>query len=170
MGTIMGSALAFIVAVVCALLGFISLEVSSITFLIASYSLWLVIVIMDVFTKPPRDVPFCLLLSPAEIEAYRKYHLHFFFGGAAEVYSALLNFLRVCGFVWAGLCLWNGLYWLGGGIFIYFFVTGGPIATLDPIRYMGAGVSDGNAMALEQFSLIEAVRAKREMYNSTGEE
>lgn len=168
--TIMGNALALIVVVVCALLGFISLEVSSISFLAATYSLWLVVMLLSVFIKPPRDAPFCQLLSPAEIDVYRSYHLHFFFGGAAALLSAFLNFLRVAGLVWAGLCFWNGLYWLGGGIVIYFFVTGGPIAMLDPIRYMGAGASDGNAMAMEQLSLIDAVRAKQETYNSASEE
>ncbi|MDD2661772.1 MAG: hypothetical protein PHY54_19160 [Methylococcales bacterium] len=169
MGTMMGNFFALIVVVASALVGSVSLEASAITFVAIAYALWLIILLSNFFTKPSKDAPFCQLLYPKEIEAYRTYHLHFGFSGAAQAYSALLNGLRLAGFVWGGLCLWKGLYWMGSASIAYFFVTGGLILKLNPWLYMGTAAQKGNQVASEQLSLIERVQAKREAYNAEPE-
>jgi hypothetical protein len=63
-----------------------------------------------------------------------------------------------------GLCLWDGLYWLGGLSIAYFFVTGGLILKLNPRLYLGAGVQKENQVAIEHISLIEKVHTKRKTY------
>ena len=166
MGTMLGNIIALIVIVVSGLVGFVSLEASSITFVVLAYLLWLLIMLSNIFTKPVKDAPLCQRLYPQEIEVYQRYHLHFWFPGGAQAYSALLNGLRLAGFIWGGLCLWNGLYWLGGMSIAYFFITGGLILKLNPWLYMGAEAQKGNQVAMEQISLIEAVQAKREAYNA----
>ena len=165
MGTMLGNIVALIVIVASGLVGFVSLEASSITFVALAYILWLLIMLSNIFTKPAKDAPLCQHLFPQEVEVYQRYHLHFWFPGGAQAYSALLNGLRLAGFVWGGLCLWNGLYWLGGMSIAYFFITGGLILKLNPGLYMGAEAQKGNQVAMEQISLIEAVQAKREAYN-----
>lgn len=166
MGTMLGNIVALIVIVASGLVGFVSLEASSITFVVLAYILWLLIMLSNIFTKPKKDAPLCQHLHPQEVEVYQRYHLHFWFPGGAQAYSALLNGLRLAGFVWGGLCLWNGLYWLGGLSIAYFFITGGLILKLNPWLYMGSEAQKGNQVAMEQISLIEAVQAKREAYNA----
>ena len=166
MGTMVGNILALIVIVASGLVGFVSLEASSITFVAIAYLLCLLIMLSNIFTKPAKDAPLCQLLRPEEIEVYQRYHLHFWFPGGAQAQSALLNGLRVAGFVWGGLCLWNSFYWLGGISIAYFFITGGLILKLNPWLYMGTEAQKGNQVAIEQISLIKAVQAKKEAYNA----
>jgi len=166
MGTMAGNIFALIFIVVSALVGLVSLEASSITFVVISYSIWLIILLSNFFTKPSKEVPLCQIMLPREVETYRKYHMYFFASGAAEAYSALLNGLRIAGFVWGGLCIWKGLYWLGGASAGYFFITGGLILKLNPWLYMGGEAQKGNKVAMEELSLIESVQEKREAYNA----
>ena len=166
MGATLGNIMALIVIVASGLVGFVSLEASSITFVMFAYILWILIMLSNVFTKPAKDAPLCKCLSSQEVEVYQRYHLHFWFPGGAQAYSALLNGLRLAGFVWGGLCIWNGLYWLGGLSIAYFFVTGGLILKLNPWLYMGTEAQKGNQVAIEQLALIEAVQAKKEVYNA----
>jgi hypothetical protein len=166
MGTMLGNVfgLAFIVA--SALVGFISLEASSVTFIVISYLIWLIVLLSDFFTRPSKEAPLCQNMLLTEIEAYRKYHLHFWDSGAAEAYSSLMNALRMAGFVWGGICLWNGLYWLAGAAIAYFFITGFLILKLNPWLYMGAQAQSGNPVAIEELSLIENIQEKRAAYNA----
>jgi len=164
MSTIYGNVLALIVIGVSALAGINSLETSAITFLSIVYAVWVIILVGNRATNPPKEVPLCKTLSLDEIEIYQRYHLNFLAPGAAETLSCWLNSLRLAGFVWGGLCLWDGLYWLGGLSIAYFFVTGGLILKLNPWLYMGAGAQKGNQVAIEHISLMEKVSAKREAY------
>lgn len=91
MGTMLGNIIALIVIVASGLVGFVSLEACAITFVVIAYLLWLLILLSNFFTKPAKDAPLCLRLQPEEIEVYQKYHLHFWFPGGAQAYSALLN-------------------------------------------------------------------------------
>lgn len=169
MGTMLGNFLALITVVASAFVGFVSFEASAITFVAIAYVLWLMVLLSNLFTKPSKDAPLCRLMHPKEIETYRRYHLHFWFSGAAHAYSALLNGLRLAGFVWGGLCLWKGLYWLGGASIAYFFITGGLILKLNPWLYMGTEAQKGNQVASEQLHLMERVQAKRDAYNAEPE-
>ena len=170
MGTMIGNVFTLIIIGVSVLIGSSSLETSTITFVAIAYVLWLILLSMNFATKPSKEVPLCRMLNPDEIEVYQRYHLYFLASGAAEAFSSLLNGLRLAGFVWGGLCLWKGLYWLGGLSIAYFFVTGGLILKLNPLLYMGTQAQNGNQFAIEQISLIEQVQTKREEYNSEQEE
>ena len=76
MGTMLGNIVALIVIVASGLVGFVSLEASSITFVALAYILWLLIMLSNIFTKPAKDAPLCQHLFPQEVEVYQRYHLH----------------------------------------------------------------------------------------------
>lgn len=163
----MGTIFAIILIVASASVGFISLKASSITFLAISYSCWFFLELGNLSIRPGKDAPLCKYLSPREMKTYRKYHLHFLAPGVAQIFSSLLNGFRLAGFVWAGLCLWKGYYWLSGTCVLYFFITGFIILKFDPWYYMGA--QRGKPVAIEELSLIERVQAKKEAYNEEQE-
>jgi hypothetical protein len=164
MSTIFGNVLALIVIGVSVLVGINSLETSAITFLSIVYAVWVISLVGNWITNPSKKTPFCKTLSLPEIEIYQRYHLNFIAPGTAEMLSCWLNSLRLAGFVWGGLCLWNGLYWLGGLSIAYFFVTGFLILKLHPWLYLGAGTQKGNPVAIKHIPLMEKVNAKRETY------
>ncbi len=166
MGTILGNILAAIFIVIAALAGFISLEVSLITFLAISYGLWLIIAVGNYLTSPSESVEFCSFLSPDELETYKRFHLYFWFPDAAEALSCMLNDFRLAGIVWAGLAIWNEYYILGGLCIAYFFVIGAIVTKLSPILYVGRSAQSGNQFAASQLSLMQAIQIKRESYNS----
>lgn len=161
----LGNIIALVVIVASGLVGFVSFKASSITFVALLYSLWLIIMLSNIFTKPVKHGALSQSLHPREVEVYQRYHLYFWFPSGAQVYSAVLNSLRVAGLIWGGICLWNGLYWLAGLSLAYFFITSGLIVKLNPWLYMGTEAQKGNQVAIEQISLIESVQAKREVYN-----
>lgn len=169
MGTMFGNLLALAIIIVAALFGFVSQQVSSVVFVVLSYLVWALVISADIFTKPSKSLPFCNLLSTKEVDTYRTYHIHFWTPGAAQAFSALMNGLRIAGFVWGGLCIWHGLYWLAGLSIFYFFLTGHLILKLNPLLYMQSSAQKGNSVAIEQLSLIQRVQKKRELYNVAGQ-
>src|SRR5690606_12520599 len=86
------------------------------------------------------------------------------FPGAGQVFSALLNALRLAGLIWAGLSIWVGLYWIGAFLVLYFFLVSGLVVRFDPALYMGNAVRKGNRTAAEQLALIDSVMKKRAAY------
>ncbi len=106
------------------------------------------------------------MLSAPEVKAYRAYHTALQFPGAAEAYSAALNLMRMAGFVWGGLCIWNGLFWLAGADIAFFFVSGNLILKMNPALYMGKVALTGNDVAAREMSLLESVQSKRNIYNA----
>ena len=161
LGIVLGNVFALIIIVASSFLGFISLDVSSITYASISYLLWLIILLLSLFARPAKGSPIYHRLDPEEIDVCQRYYLYFWAVGVAEMLSSLLNALRFAGFIWGGLCLWNGLYWLGGAFIAYYFVTGGLILRLNPLLYMSGAAQKGNQIAIDQLSLIEAVLEKR---------
>ena len=169
MGTMLGNFLALILVVIAAALGFISFEASAIAFTAIAYGAWLLLLVVDLMTRPPKDAPLCRMLSAPEVKAYRAYHTALQFPGAAEAYSAALNGLRMAGFVWGALCIWNGLYWLGGADIAFFFVSGNLILKMNPALYMGKAALTGNDVAAREMSLLESVQIRRDVYNTEDE-
>jgi hypothetical protein len=166
-GTIIGNLFAIIPIAVSGLVGLVSMKASSITFIAVSYTLWLLVCMVDTFTRPSQINSFSLLLTDAENDVYRRYHLHFWFPPAAQAFAALLNVLRFAGFVWGALSVYKGLFFLGGTAIGYYFITGGLILKLYPLLYLSSGARRGNDVAIEELSLIRCVQEKREIYNHT---
>lgn len=160
MGTMIGNIISLIIILATALLSFISLKISAISFIAVAYLAWLLIFISNFFTKPSKNSNIYKVLSQKEFESYQKYHLHFWFPSAAQAYSALMNSFRTAGFIWAGVYFWNSMHWLGGASIAYFFITGGLILKLNPYLYMGGHAQKGNQTAIEELSLIERVQEK----------
>lgn len=169
MGTVVGNILALLFIFAAGVVGFISLQASTITFLVIAYGFWLVIFATNIFTTPAKDVPLCQMMQEEETDIYRRYHVFLWYPGAAQAYSAFLNGFRIAGFVWGGLCIWHQLYLLAAACVTYFFLTGGLILKLNPPLYMGAQAQKGNQVAMSHLSLIESVNQKREAYNSANE-
>jgi len=163
MGNMLGNIIGTVLMLIAALFGFMSLVASVIAFLAIAYGSWLLVFGSNMATRPNERSTGWLLFSPEEFKAYRKYHMHIRFPGAAEAYSAALNAFRIAGIVWAVLCFWNGLYWYGALATLYFFVSGGLILSLSPFRYMLGPAQKGNDAAEAQLQLIESVREKYEI-------
>lgn len=166
MGTILGNILAVIFIIVAALMGFVSLETSLVTFLIISYGSWLLITILNLLTSPPGSTEFSQLLNQEEREVYKRFHFYYWAPGLAEALSCMLNDFRLVGIIWAGLAFWSEYYLLGSFSVAYFFVIGGIVVKLSPILYVGRSAQSGNEFAISQLSLMQAVQIKRESYNS----
>jgi hypothetical protein len=163
MGNILGNIIGGVLILITALFGIVSLMTSAIAFLAIAYGSWLLVLGSNMAMRPNERSMGRLLFSPEEFKAYRKYHMHIRFPGAAEAYSAVLNAFRIAGIVWAVLCFWNGLYWYGALATLYFFVSGGLILSLSPLRYMLGPAQKGNDIAEAQLQLIESVREKYEI-------
>jgi hypothetical protein len=158
-----GNIIGTVLILIAALFSFVSLTASSIAFLVIVYGSWLLVLGSNIATRPNQHSAGWLLFSPEEFKAYRKYHMHIRFPGAADAYSAVLNIFRIAGVVWAALCFWNSLYWLGTFTLLYFFVSGGLILALSPLHYMLGPARKGNDVAEAQLELIENVREKHEI-------
>ena len=162
----LGNFLAFIFVVIAAGFGFVSFEASAIAFTAIAYGAWVFVILGQYIMRPPKDAPIFRMFNASEVKAYRTYHSFLMFPGGAEAYSATLNLLRIAGFVWGGLCLWKGYYWLGAADIAYFFVSGKMILTLNPVLYMGRAALTGNDVAARDMSLLESIQSKRNAYNS----
>ncbi len=164
MGTKMGNLLALPLIVISALVGFVSLEASSVTFLGIAYLAWLYVLSTHFFTKPPTDTPMCQRFTAEEIRAYLEYHSYIWHAEGAAIYSSLLNALRFAGLIWGGLCFWKGHYWLGAASIGYYFLSGWLCLKFNPGLYMSDAAQKGNPRAIKELSLIDSIRAKRKLY------
>lgn len=161
MGVFVGNFLGLLVVLIAAGVGYPSLVTSTQVFLGITYSLWLIFLIMDTATRPNAEVPFFRTLEPAEQRVYRRYHVAIDFPLAGHVYAGWLNFLRVAGLVWAGLCAWKGLYELAGASFLLFLVTASLIHRNNPWFYLGRQAAQGHAKASAELALIQRVFSLR---------
>lgn len=169
MGVFVGNFLGLIVVLIAAGVGYPSLRTSTLVFLAVTYSLWLIVLVIDIATRPKADSPFCLSLELEERGAYRRYHEAIDFPLAGHVYSGWLNFLRVAGLVFAGLCAWKGLYELAGAAFLLFLVTASLIHRNNPWFYLGRQAAQGHAKASAELALIQRVFSLRHTDRQSGE-
>ncbi len=163
-GTMIGNGIATILIVISALVGFLSLEASSMTFLSIAYLVWLFILATNFFGKPPTNTPMCQRFTTEEIRAYLEYHSHIWYPEGAAMHSSLLNALRFAGFTWAGLCFWKGYYWLGAASIAYYFLSKSVIVDYNPGLWMRGAAQKGNPWAIKELSLIDSIRAKQRLY------
>lgn len=164
MGTLLGNMLAAVLILIAGLLGFISLKTSTMIFVVISYGFWLLIVLMNFSAGRTISGAFQLCLSEAELRAFRRYNVHIRTPGAGEICSALLNLLRLAGFVWAGLCAWQGYYVLAGLPAAFFFATAGTIVKTNPFLYMEGKAQAGNDVILAELGALQSVKVKRDRY------
>jgi hypothetical protein len=161
MGVLVGNFLGLIAVLTAAGVGYPSLVTSTQVFLGIAYGLWLIVLIIDTATRPKPASPFCLALEPDEKGVYRRYHEAIDFPLAGHVYSGWLNFLRVAGLVFAGLCAWKGFFELAVAAFLLFLVTASLIHRNNPWYYLGRQAAQGNARASAQLALIQRVFSLR---------
>lgn len=165
-GNMIGNVLGLLLIVACGLVGFVSLEASAIAFIAVAYGLWLLTMAMNYSNGRAISDEFKRRLLSHEVKAFQQYGIHVRAPGAGAIFSALLNLLRLAGFVWAGLLAWQQMYVFAGLCAAFFFVSGNIILKTDPIRYMGKQASNGHEFALGELRALESVRAKREAYFS----
>lgn len=163
--TILGYASAVIVLVLCALVGFYSLETLVLSFIVLSYAIWLIVLSVNYFTKPSKVLPFCKSLSAPEVKAYQTYHLYLSKPDASAFSSSLLNALRLAALVCGAFAIWVELYWQGGLCVVYFFITKNLIKKLNPWLSMGAKAEKGNKIARKQLYLVDLVQIKLNKYS-----
>lgn len=161
MGVFVGNFLGLVVVLTAAGVGYPSLVTSTLVFPGIAYGLWLIVLVIDTATRPKADSHFYRGLEPEEQGAYRRYHEAIDFPLAGQVYAGWLNFLRVAGLIFAGLCSWKGLYELAGAAFLLFLLTASVIHRNNPWFYLGRQAAQGNAKASAQLALIQRVFSLR---------
>ena len=164
MGTQLGNLFAVILVIGAALMGLVSLKASAISFATIAYGFWALIAFANFYVGRSINETFRKGLSDGELRAFRQYRVYIIAPASGEAFSALLNFLRVCGFVWAGLCAWHGYYIFAGLLGAFYFVSGGTILKTNPSLYMGRQALAGNAAARSELAAIESLKEKRGYY------
>ncbi len=163
--TMLGYAFAVVVISSTGLVGFYSIEYAVISYIMFSFAVFLITLIVDFLTKPSKQLPFCLSLSSLEVKAYQHYHFYLSKPEASVFISSLVCALRFAGLVWAALAIWAGLYWQAGLCIGFFFVSTDLIKKLTPWEKMGAKAEKGNKVARKQLYLIDLVQIKMSKYN-----
>ncbi len=169
-GNLLGNLLGVVLIIVASLIGFVSLKASAITFTAIAYGLWGWIRYMNSLlgrmnSLLGREVSdsFLSLLLAEELRVFQYYNIHIRFPAAGEMCSALLNLLRLAGFVWAGLCVWHGHYVLAVIAAAFFFASGGVILKTDPLLYLGKATRANRDFAQRELSMLESVKVKIKM-------
>jgi hypothetical protein len=163
-GTFLGNILAVVLIMIPGMLGFISLEASTIAFIVISYGVWLLVILMNFSAGRTISQALQMCLDEAELRAFRRYNVHVRASGAGEVFSALLNGLRLAGFVWAGLCAWQSHYVLAALSAAFFFVSAGAIVRTNPLLYMEPKARSGNDVVLAELGALQSLKVKRDRY------
>lgn len=161
MGIFVGNFLGLIVITLAVALGYESMAKAALIYLGMAYGLWLLFLVTDFATRPKEDAPFCQTLEGQERSIYRRYHVAIDFPLAGQVYAGLLNFLRVAGLVWAGLCVWKGLYAEAVGSFALFLLTASLIHRNNPWLFLGQQANKGHPRAQAELSLLKTVLERR---------
>jgi len=168
MRTLIGNLFGIVFVTVPALMGFISLEASVISFVVIAYGYWLIILSISFFLTSGELVQELRgQISDAELRAFRRHYVHIVTPGAGEVISGLLNFLRLVGFIWAGLALWGGNYILGGLCIAFYFVSGGIIFRTNPLPYMAHLAQQGNDIAVAEWDALQSLKEKLNLYKAS---
>ena len=170
MGVFVGNFLGLIVVLSAVGFGYGSLEKASLIYLGIAYGLWLMFLITDLATRPKEEAPFCQTLEMQERMVYRRYHTAIDFPLAGHVYAGLLNFLRVAGLIWAGLCAWKGLYAEAAGAFLLFIMTASLIHRNNPWMFLGQQANKGHPRAQAELALLQQVLEGRHGRSSNTEE
>ncbi len=157
--------MAILLVAICAFVGFYSIEYSVISFIIVSYAIWLIMQLVNFFTRPSKVLPFCQSLSVQEVKAYQTYHFYLLRPAASELMLSMLNALRVTGLMWCVIAIWVGLYWQAGMCMVYFLITADLIKKLSPWLKMGAKAEKGNIIARKQLYLVDLVQIKMNKFN-----
>ncbi len=121
MGPLLGNLIAAILTAIAALIGLYSLQASAISYVVVAYGSCLLVAISNYYLGHSISNEFQQRLNKSELRAFRRYNVHVRAPAAGEIFSAWLNLLRFAGFVWAGLCIWQGHYVLAGLSGAFFF-------------------------------------------------
>lgn len=161
MGIFVGNFLGLIIVSVTVALGFESLAKATQFFLGTAYGIWLLFWIMNISSRPKADAPFCKTLSPEDQKLYRHYHTAVDFPLPGQVYAGILNFLRVAGLVYFGLCLWRELYIEAGFSALFFLITASLIHRNNPWFFLGQRAEKGHAKAKQELQGLHQLVTQR---------
>jgi hypothetical protein len=160
MGILVGNFLSAILIAIIVGIEHDSIEKVTLIFLIAAYGIWLVFALMDRLGRP-KDSDFSRRLEPEELIFYRKYHTAIDFPLPGQVYAGILNFLRVAGLIFTGLCIWKALYPEAAGAFAFFLISAPLIHRNHPWLFLGQRADKGHPRAKTELTALEALIQKR---------
>ena len=163
-GTFLGNIIGAIIILALSISAFFAPAGSSVGFLIVMYCSWLFVVGTHLLTMPKKTFDFFMELSHDEVQTYKMFHLAIWFPGGAAIYSAILNIFRFVGIIWGGICLWNGLYYIGCGMIAFYFLSSGMIMKTNPYLYLSEGVKSGDSFVLKESMRFEFVIKKWEHF------
>lgn len=162
MGVMVGNVLGLLILGVALGFGYESVEKASLIFLAVAYGLWIIFWIVDLTGRPASDTPFCKALDESELKLYRNYHTAIDFPLAGQVYSGILNLLRVAGLVYSGLCLWKGFYPEAAGSLLFFILSASLIHRNTPWMFLSQMAKKGHPRAVMELQGLEGLMRRQQ--------
>lgn len=162
MGTYIGNAIGLVAVTVLGIVTFVLGPSGLIAYLTVAYVLLLGFWIVDWSTRPRRTTLDFSIASDAEYELYQMFHVGIRFPGAGEVFSALLNFLRVCGLAFAVYALFQRAWISAVALVGFFALSGGAIVRFNPWLYAAGSARQGDQNAAELLSALVAIRQRHD--------
>jgi len=170
MGLLLGNLIGFLILLVAVVVAFFSMQVAVAVFACIAYGVFVIIWALDRLGRLPKEAQLMLMLKqriiPTDdlVAAYRQYHIFISYPVVGQLMSALLNNLRMVGFIWAILAFWNG-YWISGIANAACFLVFGTICVrLDPLLYMRSAADAGQPFARQQLRLITSLLEARDAW------
>lgn len=157
MGLFVGNFLAMLIIVISLGFGHQSLELATWIYGGLIYAIWLIFLIRDFIGRPGQKDPFCSALDEHERRVYRRYHVAIDDPLPGQVYSGILNFLRVAGVIWAGVLVYKTQYVYAGVLAAYFILSASLIHRFNPWFFLGQQAEKGHKKAREELAWLNRV-------------
>jgi hypothetical protein len=161
MGLLVGNFLSALIIALVTTLNYGSLEQTTLYFLGTAYGLWILFELMDRLGRPKKNAAFLLELEAPEQVLYRHYHTAIDHPLPGQVYAGILNFIRVAGLVFTGLCLWKGLYAQAAGTLAFFLISANLIHRNHPWLFLGQRAEKGHPRAKAELQALEGLMRRR---------
>lgn len=157
MGLFVGNFLAMLIIVISLGFGHQSFELATWIYGGLIYAIWLIFLIRDFIGRPGQKDPFCIALDEHERRVYRRYHVAIDDPLPGQVYSGILNFLRVAGVIWAGVLVYKTQYVYAGVLAAYFILSASLIHRFNPWFFLGQQAEKGHKKAKEELAWLNRV-------------
>jgi hypothetical protein len=164
MPILVGLVSATVVGIVSVIVVWFSIWGAAITYVAVLYASLIFMTTVSLTIKPQEDVLDIrgLLLNKMDELVFRKHYLFFRFPFAAGNFAHFLNFARIFGIVWTGICVWQGFYVLAVMLVVFYAVAGWAMMRLYPIAHYEAAAKTGEPFAMKQLAHIKYILSKRE--------
>jgi hypothetical protein len=151
----------FIASLVAAIF---SVRLGAIGYTAAIYAGLTVIMVSCACVRAPDDRTGIrrLLLSSEEEQLFKKHYAFFRFPFGTQNFAHFVNFARIFGFLWIFVGLWQGIYWVVGGLVVFYLISGPVIMWLMPIAHYLAVAEKGHEFGVTKLAQFEHILENRD--------